>query len=172
MEPLNEKERTVGLIKFLALCLVLTILVVVAAYFPFQLPKKQIEILKQENAKLKSENSDKRAIVVLTDSINARMLRYESEPNKGFIETQINSDINKLALLAKGDSSADFRNLLVDISQAYLLHMNDKKKMGDASSWSGKIADKEKELADLKEQIKEVKHELDLCKIISASGGR
>lgn len=168
MEAMNEKERTVALLKFLGVFFVAIILVNVAIYFDTKVPTKQLALLKAENLRLSSGKGSKKELVVLTDSIEARIARYETDLNKGFIDAQINGDINKLANIARGDSS-EFGLLIGNMSQAYLFHMSDKKKLDGAGNCSEKIANKEKEINDLKDQMKELKRDYDLLKVMSAT---
>jgi hypothetical protein len=168
MEPLNTKERTIGLLKFIGLFLVLFVLAIVAISFDFKLPKKQIQLLREENARLSADNVSKKSVVVLVDSLNSKMLRYDTETNKVFIETQINSDINRLITVARDDSS-DFGFLLANISKEYLRHLDDKKKIGDGASWSEKIADRDKEIADLKTELKGLKRDYEMLKLYNAT---
>ena len=55
MEPLNTKERSSAILKMALLFLFTLIVFVVAIYFDYQVPNKQLDMVKAERDKLKQE---------------------------------------------------------------------------------------------------------------------
>lgn len=159
MEPLNGKERTSALLKFLGLFLVTVILVNVAIYFSLQMPEKQLALLKEENSRLKVETLNTGLWLTTVDSVRSQLERYNAEPNKIRLELEINDRINALTKFGIKDSSK-FGDILTRVANAYSENLVLKKNLLNSGDCSTKIAELEKEKAELKTDLKSCKDEL------------
>lgn len=158
MEPLNSQERTVALFKFLGLFLVTILLVCTALYFDWEMPNKQIQMLKEENARLSQGYNNTRSILVTMDSISNQLNRYASEPNKGFAEAQINQGLINLSKLNFGDST-DFGRIVRLSWQSYQTQLQDKKGLLTSGNCSAQVAQLESQLQQKTDECKKATDE-------------
>ena len=154
MDALNEKERTIALVKFLGMFLVTVILVLVAAFYGTKAPQQQLNLLTSENAQLKVGLKNTRSIITSMDSIAAKMGRYNTELNKEILAREIADELQALSRYSYKDTT-DFGNILSRVGLEYKFHLADKKALstsGDCSATLIKMQmENEKLVRDLKD---------------------
>jgi hypothetical protein len=157
MEAVNKREKGIAFLKFASLFLVVIILVTLAIYFDFQIPKQEIKVLRAMNEKLSQQVEVQEEILSIADSLHINFNRID-DPNQLFrvLEGKISKDINSLQDFAN-DSS--FQGKIVkNIHASYFNWLRDKTVLQ-------KNMDVPKELQKLKEELKEVQNDLRDCRL-------
>ncbi len=160
MDALNEKEKTVALVKFLGMFLLTLIVVMVAAFFGLKSPSKQVDALLVENARLKNTSANLKSVVITLDSLRAKMGRFNNDANKVILERQIADEINALGKYSLSDSS-ETSVILSRVGAEFQDHLADKKMLSEAGNCSGKVAELNAEMVKLTQELKDCNKELD-----------
>ena len=164
MEPLNSKDRTVALVKFLALAFLVLALAIFVAYFDNNIDSRQIDILKAENTALKAKTKQAKEAITQLDTINSQLQRFDTEPNKQFAKDLIQRNITTLYTTYANDSS-DFGKVLKRTSLVYDIDMIDKSKISMGAASSADKAEMEKKIAELKADLKDAQTNLIQCQM-------
>ena len=162
MEAINKREKNMAFLKFAALFVVVIILVNLAVYFDFQVPKQEVNTLRAMNQKLSEQVDVQGKILSLADSVQTNFIKI-NQPDQLFriLEGKISNDIINLQQFAN-DSS--FQGKIVkNMHTSYIDRLKDKKTLQD-------IKDIPIELQKVKEELKETKDALRDCKMDLKSG--
>jgi hypothetical protein len=161
MEPLNSKERSIALIKFLGLFLVTLVLACAALYFDYNvIPSKQFQMLKEENAKLSVASNNTRAILTTIDSIRSGLMRYQADPNKGRIEIEVNQGALSLIKYIGTDTN-DFSRIITRVSDSYTQQLIDKKLLISSGGSGEKVIALEQTIEKQKQEIKDLNRDIE-----------
>jgi len=159
MDALNEKERTIALLKFTVLFLFTVILIVVAVFYGIKVPSKQVEILRAENDRLLGIRANTKLILVSIDSVKYKLDRYSNEPNKEILEREIGSEFDALAKYSLKDTT-NFGNIISRVINEFKDHLVDKKNLLKAGDCSITVNELNAQISKLKSEVKDCDTEL------------
>ncbi len=172
MKPLNAKERTKGLLKFIAIFLVTVLLIVFAVYFNNSaVPNKELEYYKTRCASLQDSIASDISLLTKLNELNANLEQYQANPNNIVAQTSVGAGINGLMDMAKKDS-LHFSGIIAGQAAAgYSIAANAIVKlkqsgdaMGDNSKLNADLTKCQTELDKKDQQIKDLQAKMEKCK--------
>lgn len=169
MEALNAKEKTIALLKFLGVFLVLIILIVLGVYYDYEMPGKQLKLLKAENESLRNSSRDQKLVLLTLDSLYFQLARYDKEPDQIVLNNTIGKEISRLLDIATADSTMNGK-ILGRTAQAFQLDFKDKQELQALGKSASALTDKDQMIKDLKSEadknertIEDLRLKLKLC---------
>jgi hypothetical protein len=163
MEALNAKERTVALLKFLAIFLILLILGVWGIFYDVRIPFKQIELLKEQNASLNGNVQYQKQVLLNMDSLFYQFSRYDKAMDKEILNPKIGGEISKLSDIANSDSITVTGKIVGRANNIFGLYFIDKKLLATLSGTSSELTDKDQKLKELSDKNDKLQEKLDNC---------
>lgn len=166
MEPLNTKERSSAILKMALLFLFTLIVFVVAIYFDYQVPNKQLDMVKAERDKLKQEMMQVKELMNGVKEFRENFVLNSDDEDGRYIgrwEMSRNS-LNQIKAINKDEESViyaicdDIDWLGTSLTGATQLVAR-YKEQGVGSE------DLEEEIKDLKSQLRQCENDLDQARI-------
>lgn len=162
MEALNSKERTIALLKFLGIFLVLIILIVWGVYYDYNMPTKERDMYKAENESLRGTQQNQHVILATMDSLYYQLGRYDNgSDSKMLLDIKIKGEISTLMTLSGSDSVSNFGKIINRAFSTYLSWYSDKQKIGSLGNTASSVSDKDKQIQKLTDDNKQMQRDLD-----------
>lgn len=152
MEALNSKERTIALLKFLGVFGVLILLIVIAAFYNFDMPTRQLKIVRAELSHYKKGYKDQTGTITALDSVSMQLFRYTTAPNQIVLEHQIGVHLGDLHEICDKDSTP-YGMLVQRAVKGFEMDLVDKKNLIAAGQSAATNSEKDQLIKDLKEQL-------------------
>jgi hypothetical protein len=164
-KPLNNRERNQAFIKFLIFFFVTLAMAVSAIYFNFQLPKKELAILRERSDLLRNQQINqenyKRALGDVMQVFN----KLDSSSSKAMIESELRPKLDLLRNAVNIEDSTATQKLNMTIFSLV-------NKYSDAKFALFDLKDYEQEISKCKQKITELSSDLQDCRDRANFNGR
>ncbi len=172
MKPLNSKERTIGLLKFIGIFLFTILLIIVAIFFDFStVPNKELDYYKSRCKTLQDSIAADIQLFSQLNELNNNLEQYQNNPNNIVAQTSVGAGINSLLETAKKDSLSYTGKLSGQIATGYSIAANAVVKLkqsgdavGDNSKLNLDLTKCQAESDKKDQQIKELQDKISKCR--------
>lgn len=163
MEPLNSKERTSATFKMAGLFLLTLIIFTVAIYFNFQVPKKQLTILKAEKEQAYQQGEDLKKLLAQIAVLQENHRTYDKDPEKNYgIPETMRTNFSALPAI-NSDTASAVNKLSNNLKYAYYELFTASQINHQIDQQAGNNQELQKEIDELEKELKELKRELKDC---------
>jgi len=171
MEPLNSKERTSATFKMAGLFLLTLIIFTIGIYFNFQVPEKQLTMLKAEKDRAWQQDQDLKMLLTKIAVLQNNHRTYDRDPEKNYgIPETMRTNFTALPTI-NTDTASVVNKLSNNLKYAYyelftasqINHQIDQE-AGNNQSLQKEINELKDELRDLKRDIKDCESDLYNCR--------
>jgi Type VI secretion system, TssO len=154
-KPLNIQEHNASFTKFLIIFFVTVAMVAGALYFDFQVPKKELEILRERSDLLRNQNLAQENYKRTLNEVMVVLSKLDSS-SKSMVESELRPKLDQLFNSASIDDSTSSQKLNKVVFGLVNKYMDAKFKLSDMRNF-------EEEIDKQKRRNAELQRDLDNC---------
>lgn len=170
MEAINNTERRITFLKFLAFFTITVGLVVLAVFVDYQIPFKELELHKSKNAELTKEmeyqlafSSKMKDVMHILDSINI------PGQNPVYLEQLSSTKLATMKESVSSDATLKQKAMYDYIIQTLLTLQSSSKSLRESKRAEALISQYELQIKDQKSTLENTRRDLDICRQLSAA---
>jgi uncharacterized protein YlxW (UPF0749 family) len=156
-KPLNQKEHNQAFVKFFIFFLITLAMAVSALYFNFQVPKKELAILRERSDLLRNQQINQEKYKRQLSDVMKVFEKLDSSGSKAMIESELRPKLDLLNEAARIDDSTSVTKMNLVITTLVNKYKDAKFSLFD-------LKDFEQEIAKLKQKNNELDQDLRDCR--------
>jgi hypothetical protein len=157
-KPLNSKEHNQAFVKFLIFFLITLVMAVSAVYFNFQVPKKELAILRERSDLFRNQQMNQENYKRTLSDVLQVFNKLDSSNSKAMVESELRP---KLDVLRNAVNIEDSSNTAEKLNMTIFNLVN---KYKDAKFTLFDLKDYEQEISKYKQKITELSGDLQDCR--------
>jgi Type VI secretion system, TssO len=161
-KPLNLQEHNSAFARFLIFFFVTVAMVASALYFDFQVPKKELQILRERSDLLRNQYIAQENYKRIMNEAIGIINQADSGQNKAMVESALKPKMDALRNTMNLDDSTATQRLHSQIFNLMNLYKNAQFKVGDSKSCDDELTKTKKDLTEAKQRIVELTNSLNL----------
>ncbi len=168
MEVLNKKERFNSFLLFLVLFLMTMTIVLIGVYFDFQVPRKEIAMLKLENEQMRSEFQFQERFAEKLEEVKKYTDKLNEENEDFYYNQQIaNKSIVEMQKMIPENDSLAGNNMYDNITLAYRELVEANRQIKETGDNSEHVREMEQEIKEYERDVKRLTRDLEVCRMIT-----